>query len=338
MDAHHARRGLQIRARFDADPASVPCARRFVADGLTAWGQHALLDDATLCVSELAGNAALHSESTFMEVSLCHAGEAVRLAVEDDGAVPASAVAVRGDLHDRAADVPGAERVELDELDRLLAEQPATGRGLAIVSVLARDWGVEALENGKRVWAELWATTSPDDRPDASTSITRSSMLAPTPGGEDLPEGWTVVRFLGCPVELSLEQDDHLDALIREVQLMHVDDANTGSSRLADRLAPILQTPASARQAGRRQAEQAAERGERHVDVEVAVPPGSPDAVLELGRTVRMADELSEGRQMLTLPSSQAVRELRAWFIEEVVAQAGHGAAPTPWDDWRRAR
>lgn len=59
-----------LRLSLAAEPVSVPAARRFVADGLASWGRNDLLDDATLCVSELASNAALHASSTFMHVGL----------------------------------------------------------------------------------------------------------------------------------------------------------------------------------------------------------------------------------------------------------------------------
>ena len=61
--------GRLLRLSLAAEPVSVPAARRFVADGLSSWGRDDLLDDATLCVSELATNAALHTSSTFMHMA-----------------------------------------------------------------------------------------------------------------------------------------------------------------------------------------------------------------------------------------------------------------------------
>ena len=63
-------RNRLVRAQFAADPASVPGIRRFVRDALTPRPDGSLADDAELCVSELAGNAALHSGSTFLEVAV----------------------------------------------------------------------------------------------------------------------------------------------------------------------------------------------------------------------------------------------------------------------------
>ena len=46
-------------------------------------------------MSELAANAALHSSASFMHVGLRAYDGAVRVSVEDDGAVPAQAVVPR---------------------------------------------------------------------------------------------------------------------------------------------------------------------------------------------------------------------------------------------------
>ncbi len=42
-----------------------------------------------------------------------------------------------------------------DPVELLLEDEATTGRGLAIVSILASDWGVETTRGGKRVWFEI---------------------------------------------------------------------------------------------------------------------------------------------------------------------------------------
>ena len=112
----------RLHVRFAADPASVPGARRFVVDGLHSWGLDELADDAALCISELAGNAALHSVSTFMRVEVWRSGDVVRMSVEDDGDEPLAVVMPR-------ADYGPAGRSQPHQLE----SEPTTGRGLAIV-------------------------------------------------------------------------------------------------------------------------------------------------------------------------------------------------------------
>ncbi|MEO5664440.1 MAG: ATP-binding protein [Nocardioides sp.] len=298
---------------------SVPAARRFVADGLMSWGRSDLMDDATLCVSELAGNAALHTSSTFMHIGLGLHRDVVRVSVEDDGAVPAQAVTPRPSFPDPA-----------DPADLLLEDEATTGRGLAIVSILASDWGVEKTLGGKRVWCEITGTADehgvrlPKIRDEEA--VEQSEQL--------LPAGWARVRLAGCPVRLSLRQDEHLDELIRELQLAGAARANPTSQALALELQDLLSGPAHARHMGRRIAQRAAAEGREFIDVDMAMPREFSAEVEKLDVAVKAADVLCEEMRLLTLASSGDLRALRAWMTEEVVRQARYGQTPVPWEHW----
>lgn len=312
----------ELRVRLAADPASVPGARRFVADGLASWGRLALVDDATLCVSELAGNAALHSESSFMEIVVRSVDEAVRISVEDDGGTPADAVVPRASFPDPDAD------------DTVLDDEPTTGRGLAIVSILASEWGVEKLDGGKRIWADI---AENDDEHEIRPPTTAADSVAEHPVAA-LPEGWVLVRLAGCPVELSLRQDAHLDELIRELQLIESDSDNPRSRSLALELQGLLSAPAHARHTGRRIAQQAAAEGRDLVDIDMAMPCEFSAEVQKLHDAVRAADVLCEEMRLLTLASSSDLRSLRAWMTDQLVQQIEHGADPVSWSDWLSRR
>jgi anti-sigma regulatory factor (Ser/Thr protein kinase) len=145
-----------VRARFSADPASVPGARWFVANEIRVWGRSDLVEDAELCVSELAANAALHSRSTFMEIALEALERGVRISVEDDGVEPLETVVPGYDFSD--VDIDAEIDLE-DSVGASLADEATHGRGLAIVSYLAADWGVDRTATGKRVWVELRETS-----------------------------------------------------------------------------------------------------------------------------------------------------------------------------------
>jgi anti-sigma regulatory factor (Ser/Thr protein kinase) len=311
----------------------VPGARHFVVEGLRAWGHDDLVDDASLCVSELAGNAALHSGSSYIEVCMLDLDRAVRVSVEDDGPVAPSVIAPRTTL-------PGPEDeadAEHDELE-LLLDAPATGRGLAIVSVLASDWGVEELARGKRVWADLSPQHSAYADVPPEAPVASGAGRSDRPGAaadEALPEGWVVVRLAGCPVELSLRQDQHLDELVRELTLISAGWNNPESDSLARRLEAILRSPAQARSVGRRQAQAALERGDRYVDVEMAMPREFSTEVRLLDEAVREADVLCEERRLLTLASTADLRQFRAWMVAEITAQVEQGAAPVSWEEWK---
>jgi anti-sigma regulatory factor (Ser/Thr protein kinase) len=314
--------GDALRVRLAADPVSVSAARRFVTDGLVSWKRQALIDNATLCVSELAGNAALHATSTFMEIALQPRGKAVRVSVEDDGAVPAEVVAPRATFSDQE-----------DLEDFSIDDAPTTGRGLAIVSVLARDWGVEHTAEGKRVWAEL--TEHDPEHEVVGPRIETNGE--PAPAAAALPPGWALVRLAGCPVELSLRQDEHLDELVRELQLISADRGNIRSQALAEQIQDLLISPAHARFTGRRVAEQAKAAGRDTVDIEMAMPHEFSVMVQRLQQAVTAADELCRQMELLTVASPPEIRALRAWMSRELVRQIEGGEAPVSWADWLRS-
>jgi len=117
-------------ARFRAGPDAPFAARRFVKSLLECrpYDDRAPADDAQLVVSELATNAVIHAGSPF-SVSVRYDGSAVRIAVHDWN--PTLPVLRRG------------------------GPMAVSGRGLHLVNMLARDWGVEPTPDGKTVWAEL---------------------------------------------------------------------------------------------------------------------------------------------------------------------------------------
>jgi anti-sigma regulatory factor (Ser/Thr protein kinase) len=310
-------RSHTVQARFAADPASVPAVRRFVRDAVVGSAP-ALAYDAELCVSELAANAALHSGSGFMEVAVRLDPTAVTISVTDEGDTPAEAVVPRLVVSDGAA--------------RLDAEA-TTGRGLGIVSVLAEEWGVEVTPTGKRVWATLGEDAEEGEvrLPDSSPS-----SALPAQGDVDLPPGWSRVVLRDCPTRLSIRQDEHLDELVRELQLLAIDRDNVRSRRLAAELQELLGGPAHARHLGRRTALDAAAAGLEVVDVEMVLPQEVAGATRRLEAVVRSADRLCEEEELLTIASPPEVRQLRAWMTDEVEAQLRDGAEPVGWADWRR--
>lgn len=308
-----------LRLSLTAEPVSVPAARRFVADGLSSWGRNDLLDDASLCVSELATNAALHTSSTFMHIVLGLHSDVLRGSVEDDGTVPVQAVIPR----------PGFPDPD-DQAELLLEDEATTGRGLAIVSILASDWGVETTRGGKQVWFELAGTA--DKHGVRPPKIHDDEAVEPSES--TLPPGWASVRLAGCPVRLSLRQDEHLDELIRELQLVGADRANPTMQALALDLQQLLSGPAHARHMGRRIAQRAAAEGREFIDVDMAMPREFSAEVQKLDMAVKAADVLCQEMRLLTLASSPELRALRAWMTQEVVRQAKHGAAPVAWEHW----
>ncbi|MFL4908053.1 SpoIIE family protein phosphatase [Streptomyces sp. MMS24-I2-30] len=116
--------------RLGLDPAEVRRARAAVGEQLHEWGLSRLAGSAELLVSELVTNAVRHSHSRPVQLRLVR-GETLLCEVDDDD----------------------------HTLPTLLSAGPQdeSGRGLRVVSTLAREWGTSRTNAGKTVWFELTA-------------------------------------------------------------------------------------------------------------------------------------------------------------------------------------
>ncbi|MFG3206334.1 SpoIIE family protein phosphatase [Streptomyces sp. NPDC048192] len=113
--------------RLDADPRDVARARRLVRGRLLEWGLPQAVETAELLVSEVVTNAVRHAVSESVGLRVVRT-EALLFEVTDDE--PA--------------------------LPEMLAAGPydESGRGLRVVSRLAREWGASATGHRKTVWFE----------------------------------------------------------------------------------------------------------------------------------------------------------------------------------------
>lgn len=122
---------MRVTEQFPRRSDQIPRARALVRSTVRSWGADAHIDDVLLVASELFTNAVLHGEGK-VELILERLPGAVRLEVVDGGhpqvQVPLSPV------------------------------EPAqfSGRGLAIVAKVAKEWGSATADHGgTRVWAEV---------------------------------------------------------------------------------------------------------------------------------------------------------------------------------------
>lgn len=116
-----------LRAVTSLPPNDYSAARgrRFVRDALVSCALPELVDTAVLLASELITNAVLHGRSEVeLTVEVNRAGVKVSTA----------------DLNSRMPVMQSADEFALD------------GRGIAIVNLMASQWGVTATEDGKVVW------------------------------------------------------------------------------------------------------------------------------------------------------------------------------------------
>jgi len=114
--------------RLALDPVEAGRARAVVREQLHGWDLAQLADNAALMVSELVTNAVRHSHSRHVALRLVR-GDTLLCEVDDDD----------------------------HTLPNLLSTGPDDefGRGLRVVSALAREWGTSRTNAGKTVWFEL---------------------------------------------------------------------------------------------------------------------------------------------------------------------------------------
>ncbi len=109
--------------------SSVSRARHFVGDVLRGWNLDALVEDAELGTTELVANAVRHARTNLV------------LTIRVDGVVTIA-------IHDGQPELCRSVAADSD----YMAEN---GRGVHIVSAIARDWGITTAANGKVVWFNL---------------------------------------------------------------------------------------------------------------------------------------------------------------------------------------
>lgn len=122
------REGSVRRTTLVADPGNVRAARRFIEESLASGELAELTDLATLLTSELVTNAFVHASSR------------VELEITTDTA------GIRVEVVDWGDGTPEVQPIDLTTVG---------GRGLALVSTIANDWGTSACDGSKVVWFEL---------------------------------------------------------------------------------------------------------------------------------------------------------------------------------------
>jgi anti-sigma regulatory factor (Ser/Thr protein kinase) len=119
----------EAQVTLPAAVSSVPTARHFIESILDGWGLRDLAWPATMIVSELASNAALHARGQQFSIRIVSDEAGVRLEVMDSS--------------------PRLPQ------QRTYSSEATTGRGLHLVDELAADWGVALGDEGKTIWAVL---------------------------------------------------------------------------------------------------------------------------------------------------------------------------------------
>ncbi|GGZ22649.1 hypothetical protein GCM10010365_48610 [Streptomyces poonensis] len=141
---------------FSAEPAEVAALRRIMRLHLGIWGLQHITHDAQLCMSELVSNVITHvGDGTPATLAVAMNGTYLRIEVHDPDtrALPT--------LRDVGSD-------------------SETGRGMALVGVIADHWGVQLQPERKVTWCELATEQAP------ALSVSQSPRLSRAQGLLDL--------------------------------------------------------------------------------------------------------------------------------------------------------
>lgn len=279
-----------------SEPDAVPRARRFAVAALSDQPD-TLVDDAALIVTELLTNAVLHGEPP-VTLRVRHLDERVRVEVEDAG-----------------RKLPVKVRHSTEAM---------TGRGLPLVAALAAAWGVDARKGGgKAVWAELDpdAPTTPLDQ---APEVDLDAFLAAWPDDEPDDETRYTIRLGAVPTDLLLAAKAHIDNVVREFTLARGDSAH-GDPEMQRHFSELIETVthgfADARAEIKRQAVEAAARGDVHTDLVLTLPLSAADAGEQYLLALDEADGYARGARLLTLATPPAHRVFRQWYVQSLVDQ-----------------
>ena len=210
-----------------------------------------------------------------------------------------------------------------------------TGRGLALVTALTKQWGfTSASAGGKVVWAEL----SPEETTGPSDVDVDALIDA---WAEDLDLDQTHQTFevtLGdVPTDLLLAAKAHVDNLIREFSLA-TSGAETGSTmavppHLAELIDVVMNRFAEPRQAIKRQALAAAARDQERTFLTMTLPLSAVEAGREYLRALDEVESYARAARLLTLESPPEHKAFRRWYVSALIDQlsaAADGVAPPP--------
>jgi two-component sensor histidine kinase len=357
-----------------------------------------LADAAAMVVNELVTNAVLHATSAATHHTIdddpgpgADAGDKIRIELtlrtnaEPTPRTPAAAgaiapVAPPDTLTPAApsdADAPSpfaagadlASPVRIEVRDSSNARPRArpgsgtatTGRGVALVAALCARWGVDDLNPGKSVWAELQPTTTAPPGTTPATVPAVPAVPAASGGPSAVPTGrpavagpneaaigryqtsepgarHTRVRLLAVPVQVWARAVEWHDDLMREAALLTT---GVGAGALdahalpAQLLALVTELRAryrtdSARSDRTREAALAA--GLDSVDLQYVVPNTLADTLPALQALFDGLQDYcaADNSPLLTLPPDDTIRRFQHWYLTEIISQI-RGAAPNPW-------
>ena len=201
-----------------------------------------------------------------------------------------------------------------------------TGRGLALIDALSSSWGVlREPTGGKTVWCELSARGG-GDRVAAVEfdEVFTTEVLLPS-----AEPRYTVV--LGdVPTNMLVEAKAHADNLVREFSLVATKHPIDSQPSLAALIDDVVYGFAEAREAIKRQALAAAQRGETRTSLTLRLPLSAADAGERYLAALDEIDRYAHAARILTMETPPDHRLFRHWYVGAVVTQLRRLASGEP--------
>jgi anti-sigma regulatory factor (Ser/Thr protein kinase) len=271
-----------------------------------------LAGDALLCLSELVTNALLHAGGAVC-VEITATPTAVRLEVTDRMSIH--------DSPDLVADAAARAALGADAIDR------ETGRGLGIVEQLCHAWGVTAVDvegqPGKILWADL--VGSPQTPPIAGQPAARPITSRPTDGGGAPDSDTREATLLDVPIRLYLASEAHIEALLRDMQLLAAD-WTSRNDPLVKGLAEALRRNSAARTASMEEVRRRIDAGADVIELRFPVSSDTPATAATFLDVVAECDERTGRGGERADPASAELRHFRRWYVAELTHQANGGS------------
>ena len=228
-------------------------------------------------------------------------------------------------------ELPGGVRIEVHDGNRhapmrvLESPESMTGRGMALIGLLAADWGVEHAGDGKVVWAEVVAGA-----PSARAARSPRAEWRDVEGGEPLVD----IVIGDVPTDLLVAAKRHVDNVLREFALA-AGGQRSGTTRpipvpLAHLVERVVEGFADARLAIKRLATEAALAGAERTTLRLSLPLSVADAAIDYVDALDEVDNYSRANRLLTLETPPQHRVFRRWYVGEIVKQLNAIAAGQP--------
>ncbi len=147
------------------------------------------------------------------------------------------------------------------------------------------------------------------------------------------------VRFVGLPLDVLARAQEQHEGLMREFALIaspHPNSTHDVPRRLLDVAGALRERFAAFTAEPNARIEQAMERGDRRIDMEMQLPAEAREAALSLAALLEEADDYCRNGDLLTLAAPPELVLFRRWYLGSIVEQID-GGAPVAWPAWRDA-